>query len=257
MKRVFLAGAAMTAIMAGSAFAADMTVYRWNGCYVGAHGGAAWGLDHMTWNEVHAEIGVPVNPITFPSTTPAGIAGGQVGCNWQFSYALWPVSSFVVGLEGDASGVSIGNSGYSSPMTSPGITLPGGSVYMSEKISSLESVRGRAGFLWNNVFFYGTAGAAWANQSFYGHAIYPVNEFSSTTSLSRTASGWVAGGGAEAMVWSNWLVRLEYLDYGGFDSTSTVHLTPSISHDPHPFNIYSYGTSSIQVLRLGLSYKFY
>ena len=42
-----------------------------------------------------------------------------------------------------------------------------------------------------------------------------------TSSASATRVGWTVGGGAEAMLWSNWLTRIEYrfADYGTFGYT--------------------------------------
>ena len=46
------------------------------------------------------------------------------------------------------------------------------------------------------------------------------------STASTTKTGWTAGGGIEAMLWSNWLARIEYRysDYGTFSYTlfSTV-----------------------------------
>lgn len=73
----------------------------------------------MTWSDVHVGAGaIPYNSIGFPSTSSTKvIAGGQVGWNWQAG------SSFVVGLEGDASGLSISGSGYAAPLSVPGLPL--------------------------------------------------------------------------------------------------------------------------------------
>src|SRR5207247_5109264 len=94
MKRFLLAGVALSALLGGSATAADLAVkapvYRapplvwsWTGFYIGAHIGAGWGTKEWTNNTA------PVGILTFAfssdnSHTVNGIlGGGQIGYNWQ------------------------------------------------------------------------------------------------------------------------------------------------------------------------------
>jgi hypothetical protein len=57
------------------------------------------------------------------------------------------------------------------------------------------------------------------------------------------------------MIQPNWLLRFEFLYYGFDGATSTVPVVAFTAN--HPANTYSWGSSNIGVLRIGLSYKFY
>src|SRR5437667_7503625 len=110
MKKFLLAAVALSAVLGGSATAADLAVnpgYRvpprvwsWTGFYIGAHVGAGWGTKEWTNNTA------PVGILTFAfssdnSHTVNGIlGGGQIGYNWQTGPVVW-------GVEIQASGADI------------------------------------------------------------------------------------------------------------------------------------------------------
>ena len=66
----------------------------------------------------------------------------------------------------------------------------------------LATVRGRAGYAWDRLLFYGTGGAAFANVQAAAGAL-PF--------FSSTQAGWTAGVGVEYAIWPNWTAKLEYL----------------------------------------------
>jgi hypothetical protein len=92
-------------------------VYDWSGFYVGAHVGGAWDSDSFAFS-----------PAKTHTTNKASSAfgGGQVGYNFQ-------ISSFVWGVEGDASGAGLSGS---SPCPNPFFTC-------GHKIDFLASLRAR------------------------------------------------------------------------------------------------------------------
>ena len=113
MKKLFLAGTALIAVLSGSAMAADLSrprpappvytkappapLFTWTGCYIGANGGGIWTRTEVT----EVATGLSDGSVDFSG----GLGGGQVGCNYQFS-------SWVVGIQGDwdwsgASGIAI------------------------------------------------------------------------------------------------------------------------------------------------------
>jgi len=140
------------------------TLYRsdsWARPYLGVNLGYAWGS-------------VANNP-----TKPSGFVGGvQAGYNWQSG-------SFVFGLEGDIQATAAEE------------------TFAPWKFSNpwFGTVRGRAGFAFNNVMFFGTGGLAFG-------------ELRATTfglTESHTNAGWTLGAGAEMGLDRNWSAKIEYL----------------------------------------------
>src|SRR3984957_11288185 len=102
MKRIFLSTASLAVLgLASPAFAADLpyakapsaatTVYHWTSLYVGAFRGGSFGNHNV--NNATGQA-VPFADFTANFSSTGGIAGGEVGYNWQSG-------SFVAGVEGD------------------------------------------------------------------------------------------------------------------------------------------------------------
>ena len=96
------------------------------------------------------------------------------------------MGSFVIGLEGDGDYNSTNNNGFKSDW--------------------LATVRGRAGWAWDRVLFYGTGGAAFAPAS-----VGAGSFFAGSLGGSATMTGWTAGGGVEYAFTPNWTAKAEYL----------------------------------------------
>ena len=143
------------------------TVYQrldrdsWAGPYIGGNVGYAWGS-------------VDNNP-----TKPSGVAGGvQAGYNWQSG-------PWVFGVEGD-------------------IQITGADdTFAPWKFSNpwFGTVRGRAGYAFNNIYLYGTGGLA------FGELRAETFGLSET----HTNAGWTVGAGAEFGLVQNWTAKIEYL----------------------------------------------
>jgi outer membrane immunogenic protein len=135
--------------------------FSWARPYLGVNLGYAWGS-------------VANNP-----TKPSGFVGGvQAGYNWQNG-------AFVFGLEGDIQATGAEE------------------TFAPWKFSNpwFGTVRGRAGFAFNNILFFGTGGLAFG-------------ELRATTfglSESHTNAGWTLGAGAEMGFAPNWSAKVEYL----------------------------------------------
>jgi outer membrane immunogenic protein len=184
MNRFVLGAVALlAAVLAASAQAADFNYgshapltmnqpqlngYSWAGPYLGGNLGYAWGS-------------VDNNP-----TKPSGFVGGvQAGYNWQTG------PSWVFGVEGDIQATGADD------------------TFAPWKFSNpwFGTVRGRAGYAFNNILFYGTAGLAFGELrglTFGGF------------SDSHTNAGWTAGVGAEFGFGQfgfaqHWSARIEYL----------------------------------------------
>jgi len=182
MKRIVL-GVLLTSI-AGAAYAADLPaaapytkapaivapVNNWTGFYIGAMGG--YGTESGS------------------DAIKGGFAGGTLGYNWQFG-------QFVTGIEADGAWADISNS-----VTQPFAGIP---VTATAKIDALGTVRGRFGYAFDQVLFYGTGGLAVADTKL--SASVP----GLTVSDSRTQTGWTAGAGIEWMFIPRWSLKAEYL----------------------------------------------
>jgi outer membrane immunogenic protein len=187
MSRIVLGAAAVMAVgLTGSAQSADLpyaprapytvnqplNMYSWAGPYLGGNIGYDWGT-------------VDHNP-----TRPAGFVGGvQAGYNWQSG-------PWVIGIEGDiqATGAS--------------------DTFAPWKFSNpwFGTLRGRAGYAFSNVYFYGTGGLAFGELS---GQTFGLTE-------SHTNAGWTLGVGAEVGLTQNWSAKIEYLYVDLADSNFAI-----------------------------------
>ena len=248
MKKLLIASIAFTALIAGSATAADLArpVYRrpvvyapvasWTGFYVGVNVGANWGMSSLN----HTAVAGPCNPafggcVAPPATQYSSIlaaastfhvagsnkasfiGGGQIGYNYQ-------LGSWVAGIEADIAGMSRNNNDGAFAVIAPNPAFPGFSeaytATATRQLNYLGTLRGRFGFLATpSLLVFGTAGLA------YGEVQSTTTEFVTlllTTntvpglgggSFSQTGAGWTAGAGLEWMLARNWSVKGEYLYY--------------------------------------------
>jgi len=156
----------------GKAPAATGLGYNWSGPYFGINLGYLWGT------------------VTTLGMKPRGWAGGgQAGYNWQ-------TGQVVFGGEADlqASGAE--------------------DTFAPFKFSNpwFGTVRGRAGYAFENVLLYATAGLA------YGGGRLEIPGLTET----RTHLGWAGGGGLEIGLTPNWSAKAEYLFIGLSDKTYVV-----------------------------------
>ena len=93
-------------------------------------------------------------------------------------------------------------------------------------------MRGRVGYAFNNVLFYGTGGLAFGE----------LRADTFGLSESHTTAGWTAGVGAEMGFAPNWSAKVEYL-YVDLSNTNFVITGSS--------NGYSFG-----LIRAGVNYRF-
>ncbi len=211
----FLVSAAALAAMMGGALAADLPntkgppvfappppppVFTWTGLYIGGQIGYQWGTSNPTLVTEPGDVFVS----TEPSYNNSGVVGGgHLGYNLQLGQ--FGFSQFVVGVEGDVEGTSYSGSGVDTT----------GLLSSTTGIDIEASIRGRVGWAWDRVLFYGTGGGAYAS---INNTLGPVG-LPSTFSQTTGRFGWTAGGGVEYAIDPNWSVRVEYryTDYGSYD----------------------------------------
>jgi outer membrane immunogenic protein len=204
MKRLVVGLAAVVAAgWTASAEAADLNgrpytvnqplnAYSWAGPYLGGNLGYEWGS-------------VSNNP-----TKPSGFVGGiQAGYNFQNG-------PWVFGVEGDIQAAGADD------------------TFAPWKFSNpwFGTVRGRAGYAFNNILFYGTAGLAFGELR--------AETFGWTGSHSTI--GWTAGVGAEFGIAPNWSAKIEYLF---LDLSSSQFAITGVSNG-----------YSANVVRAGVNYHF-
>ena len=192
-----------------------------------------------------------------------GVFGGHAGHNWQYG-------SVVVGLEIDFSGTGIkgSTSGSASSLTErcldfcveQFVLVPiTNTITHEDRVKYLGTARARFGWVpWNWLLLYGTAGLAWERlerTESFSSVVNNVVEFSATSTGVFDKFGWVAGVGAEVMLFgsSNWIGRFEYLHYD-FGSVVGSNSSSGIFSSPNDF--LRSGNQTIDVVRAGISYKF-
>jgi outer membrane immunogenic protein len=169
-----------------------LNAYSWAGPYLGSNLGYAWGS------------------IDHNLAKPSGFEGGfEAGYNWQSG-------PWVFGVEGDIQATGAAD------------------TFAAWKFSNpwFGTVRGRVGYAFNNVLFYGTGGLAFGE--LHGET-FGLTE-------SHTTAGWTAGVGAEVGLAPNWSAKIEYLYVDLADSTFAITGMP---------NGYRFG-----LVRAGVNYHF-
>ncbi len=227
MKRILIAGALALAA-GGQALAADLPqpgppptyfkapppVFTWSGIYIGINGGYAFG--DSNWSSPP--------PPTGNFSTDGFLVGGTIGGNYQWG-------QFVLGIEADGDWQNLNGTTYNTC----------GSYGCTTQSDWLATVRGRVGYAWDRVLFYGTGGAAFGDLQ----AAAGVLPFNSTTQI-----GWTAGGGVEFAFTPNWTAKVEYL-YVDLGTQSCPVGSCSKSGNPTSVSL------TENVVRAGINYKFW
>ncbi len=158
MKKLLLISSCL-ALTSTAAMAADMgtpytkapvmaaPVFSWTGCYVGAHiGGGSLSTNGVGLNN---EGGFPTNNSGTNSTGRGGVAGGQLGCNYQDG-------NWVFGLEGEGywSGIKANVNRTFGVGDSEGASM---------KNSNDFTFAARAGITFDRTLIYAKGGWAWGN----------------------------------------------------------------------------------------------
>ena len=260
MKTLALA-ASILAVSAVAASAADLhtkaptraaEVFNWTGFYVGGNVGGAWENESGTSNffSSSAPAAQANTPQSNSLRNTAVIGGVHAGYNWQ-------MTRWVFGVEADwdwthtKNGFCRQTDNLSAACTDNGR----GFLILNGKADWLDSARGRLGYTWDRFMIYGTGGAAWAkfdssintNCLVAGCGSNTVGQ-NTTANFSDTKSGWVAGGGVEAMLDTDWIARAEYLHYDLGSVTNTLAGDQQSTTWSRAFRY--------ETVRVGLSYKF-
>jgi outer membrane immunogenic protein len=197
--------------------------FSWTGFYVG--GNVGWDWTNIT-DAVTTTSGAAGS---LSGNVGSVLGGGQIGYNWQ---VIQPV---VIGLEADlqAAQATNGSRSVNGVVGSTTITGLATTPYFG-------TVRGRVGYAYGMLLFYGTAGAAYGDARLRG-VLSPGGIFSTSANF----WSWTAGAGVEAALGGPYSVKLEYLFIG---SPSSWPLIPGETGQT-----VSLGTS---LIRAGVNYRF-
>ena len=240
MKKFLRAGLAATALLGGTAQAADLArpvpAYRpapviafftWTGCYVGGNVGGVW-VQKEWFDDVPRFAGTSMG-----THTASGWLGGvQGGCNYQ-------VGGWVFGIQGDYDWANA--TGNNVNALFPLLTD-------RSNVRSLSSVTGRVGYAWNRFLFYVKGGGAWERDD-YAALIGGFN----LATASETRSGWTVGVGGE-YAFLDWLTGFVEYDFYGFGTRTSTFATctvPACGAVTVPVDI----KESNNVFKVGLNFK--
>jgi len=230
------------------------TSYTWTGGYVGGHLG--WGSGHADTSFTplpSATQFIDLRPITLHPNLSGLHGGGQGGYNWQSG-------NFVFGGEADLSWSRIDGTARVTPiiMNNGSAFASNGFLITHQEIKWLGTLRPRAGIAVNRVFAYGTGGLAYgrvnysANADFRPSAGSPILFFQYPASLSKTKTGWTAGGGAEVRINQHWSWKFEYL-YVDLGNESII--ANPIPANP-PFQVAYRWETKAHTFNAGINFRF-
>jgi outer membrane immunogenic protein len=271
MKKRMVIAFFATSLTAGASFAADWPLMgpqlypsaprmavEWTGIYFGVNAGYGWaqGSSNTVFGggSANTALLIPAGATTpfglgatelggtslLGSSSPrGGIAGGQVGFNWQ-------AGMVVFGAEFDAQWS--GQSNAVSLICTP--PIPGCTATEAVKIRSLTTGRARIGLAFDWLMPYVTAGGALVNAR--DDLTVNVGGVSANfPPLSGTTLGWTAGAGVDVALSSNWSARFEYLHIRANGITSSV-LIPGFLGNGTASETASYRDN---IVRVGLNYR--
>jgi outer membrane immunogenic protein len=245
MKRVFFALASMAALM-GTAAAADlpprpapqpyykapvaMQVYNWTGFYIGINGGWGWNQ----WSNPDGQLAAA--GFNGTQNGNGGIAGGQIGFNYQ-------ISQFVVGVDADFDWANIKwSQSIGVPIAFFGVPAGALAVTVSDKDQFLSTFGARFGYAFDHALLYAKGGGAWAREQF------TISALGTSATATNNRLGWMVGAGLEYAVTNNVTLKAEY-NYVSFGSDNT---TISNAGGTGTFN----QKQNISLVKAGVSYLF-
>jgi outer membrane immunogenic protein len=273
-KFIILAAIAVSAAIGiGAASAADLPArtytkapvmvgpgYNWTGFYIGVNGGGGWSANNNAYlSGTYTGTSGVFEPFGFTSgvaplvnsiglRSAGGLAGGQVGYNWQ-------MANWVFGFEADADWANInGQTNFTGCAAACGFNVTQ-SYSAAKKLQGLETIRGRIGFLATPQFLlFATGGLALGQEQVSLQAVCPTcgPVLNAVNTSSTTQAGYTVGAGAEWKFIPQWSVKAEYLYVSLGNQSSTVTY------------IYGGGTSTgtvtakqnYNIARVGVNYQF-
>ena len=261
--------------VAGSMGNDSIETAPWQGLYFGINAGGGIASDNVNQSVTYSTASFPSSELLNTQSRyslAGGMFGGQIGYN-QERY------SWVMGVEGDIEWVSLGNpsNNHCSPSVSSAVFyIAGGNGFgyclmNKPQINNLGTIRGRIGYIFNNVLWYATGGGAWssvessfsspAEKGAPGSVISSQSLFlANSVSFSTISPAWTVGGGVESKLWGHFSAKAEYLyiNYGHFNNSFPLTVNPAYPSNFTAGSLALVNTSSSMtsnIIRLGVNYK--
>jgi outer membrane immunogenic protein len=238
MKRILLTTVAFGTLSALSpALAADLlyakapsataSVYDWTGAYVGVFGGGGFGNHNV--NNLNGAVSA-FTDFTANYSSQGGLAGGEVGYNWQSG-------NYIVGVEGDLfwSGIKGSDTSTASTFAVTGVD--------ADNLRWGGTLRARGGFTVDRWLMFFTGGYAFGN-------IQHTNTDLTSGVVDRfnvQANGLTAGAGFAYAFTNNVIGKFEYryYNFNGYNR-------PNPPNGASPYTT----ESTYSVVTVGLDFKF-
>ena len=202
-------------------------VYDWSGFYVGVFGGGGYGNHNV--NDAFGNTGNANFTANYTST--GGVAGGEVGYNWQSG-------SYLVGIEGDVywSGIKGNDANQIAAGAFPIAAVD------QDNLRWGGTVRARVGYTIDRWMFFFTGGYAFGDILHTNTAAgFPIDQFT------VHANGLTGGGGIAYAITNNIIGKFEYR-YTNFNGYN--HPLPANGVLPYTTE------TTYSVVTLGLDFKF-
>ncbi|KWT66253.1 hypothetical protein APY04_2449 [Hyphomicrobium sulfonivorans] len=232
----------------------------WNGFYVGAFAGGAWGSGDTTTDvgEVNAtsffssdENIASIEQNASGKTRSGSFTGGvQLGANQRFN-------QFLIGAEVDFGAFDLNGERGAADIPYPTFPGPAYTVKASYSTDWLLTARGRLGWLATpDMLLYFTGGLALsdvkASNEFFDSFVTIGAQGASTRT--RTKAGYTIGGGIEANLGGPWSIKAEYLSVDLGKVTTKGIVVPQAGPNRSPLDTSVDVTANIA--RVGINYSF-
>jgi outer membrane immunogenic protein len=244
MKKLLLASAALVAVAASPALAADLgpapgpyykapgfaPQYDWTGFYLGAHALYSW--SHNNFQGENTATGQEFAPGS--ENTSAAHFGGQIGYDYMLP------SRWVLGVVADISSGRDRTTTFAFPQVT--------TQNESDNVVA-GTFRARAGYAFDTVLLYGTAGGTWDDshntQTVVAGTVGNAGPGTVET-VSTSHIGWTVGAGLDYAFARNWDVFAEYRYAGNPDVNVTFPIAQRSTTNSVTTN----------VVELGVNYRF-
>jgi len=204
---------------------AAVVVRNWTGCYIGINGG--YGIGHKDFIDVTTDASLGSHAAS------GGVAGGQVGCDYQ-------TGPWVFGIRGIFDWAD---------MTGSHINPAGTSIYKT-RVQSFETAVGRVGYtLWPDTLVYALGGIAWVQER---HTITDLAGVE-LGFANENRHGLTVGTGLEHMFAPGWSAFIEY-DY--IHCGCVVPVVPVPGAPPIPVPPLIDVKQNVSMVLVGVNYRF-